>query len=123
MEYDIPYPIYIPYIGPYNLPLGVICQGRVVTCFIGELFYFEAAQMGRVHNGVATQTREADNYESSGRLECDREKDRFLFVLSPRWPPFPKQFGPIPALPFLIQAKQVLWLTQLGTLFQWTMAA
>ena len=33
MEYDIPYPIYITYIGPYNVPLGVICQGRVVTCF------------------------------------------------------------------------------------------
>ena len=33
MEYDIPYPTYIPYIGPYNAPLGVKCQGRVVTCF------------------------------------------------------------------------------------------
>ena len=33
MEYDTPYPIYIPYIGPYNVPLGVICQGRVVTYF------------------------------------------------------------------------------------------
>ena len=38
MEYDIPYPIYIPYIGPYNVPLGVICQGRVVTCFMGLPF-------------------------------------------------------------------------------------
>ena len=35
MEYDIPYPTYIPYIGPYNAPLGVKCQGRVVTCFKG----------------------------------------------------------------------------------------
>ena len=33
MEYDIPYPTYIPYIGPNNAPLGVKCQGRVVTCF------------------------------------------------------------------------------------------
>ena len=33
MEYDIPYPIYILYIGRYNVPLGVIYQGRVVTCF------------------------------------------------------------------------------------------
>ena len=32
-EYDVPYPIYIPYIGPYNVLSGVICQGRVVTCF------------------------------------------------------------------------------------------
>ena len=37
MEYDIPYPTYIPYIGPNNAPLGVKCQGRVVTCFNGEL--------------------------------------------------------------------------------------
>ena len=37
MEYDIPYPIYIPYIGPYNVPLGVMCQGRVVTCFTPPL--------------------------------------------------------------------------------------
>ena len=36
MEYDIPYPTYIPYIGPYNAPLGVKCQGRVVTCFTGS---------------------------------------------------------------------------------------
>ena len=36
MEYDIPYPTYIPYIGPYNAPLGVKCQGRVVTCFNGS---------------------------------------------------------------------------------------
>ena len=36
MEYDIPYPTYIPYIGPYNAPLGVKCQGRVVTCFNTE---------------------------------------------------------------------------------------
>ena len=35
MEYDIPYPTYIPYIGPNNAPLGVKCQGRVVTCFRG----------------------------------------------------------------------------------------
>ena len=27
----------IPYIGPYNVPLGVICQGRVVTCFTPPL--------------------------------------------------------------------------------------
>ena len=33
MEYDIRYPIYIQYIGAYNVALGVICQGRVVTCF------------------------------------------------------------------------------------------
>ena len=33
MEYDIPYPTYIPYIGPYNAHLGVQCQVRVVTCF------------------------------------------------------------------------------------------
>ena len=37
MEYDIPYPTYIPYIGPYNAPLGVKCQGRVVTCFTPSL--------------------------------------------------------------------------------------
>ena len=37
MEYDIPYPTYIPYIGPYNAPLGVKCQGRVVTCFTNPL--------------------------------------------------------------------------------------
>ena len=35
MEYDIPYPTYIPYIGPNNAPLGVKCQGRVVTRFSG----------------------------------------------------------------------------------------
>ena len=39
MEYDIPCPIYIPYIGPYNVPLGVICQGRVVTCFSAGVHY------------------------------------------------------------------------------------
>ena len=33
MEYDIPYPTYTPYIGPNNAPLGVKCQGRVVTGF------------------------------------------------------------------------------------------
>ena len=37
MEYDIPYPTYIPYIGPYNAPLGVEWQGRVVTCFTPPL--------------------------------------------------------------------------------------
>ena len=37
MEYNIHYPIYIPCIGPYNDPLGVVCQGRVVTCFTPEL--------------------------------------------------------------------------------------
>ena len=37
MEYDIPYPTYIPYIGPNNAPLGVKCQGRVVTCFTPPL--------------------------------------------------------------------------------------
>ena len=39
MEYDIPYPTYIPYIGPNNAPLGVKCQGRVVTCFNSTYFY------------------------------------------------------------------------------------
>ena len=38
MEYDIPYPTYIPYIGPNNAPLGVKCQGRVVTCFILHIY-------------------------------------------------------------------------------------
>ena len=37
MEYDIPYPTYIPYIGANNAPLGVKCQGRVVTCFTGTM--------------------------------------------------------------------------------------
>ena len=37
MEYDIPYFTYIPYIGPNNAPLGVKCQGRVVTCFSPKL--------------------------------------------------------------------------------------
>ena len=37
MEYDIPYPTYIPYIEPYNAPLGVKCQGRFVTCFTPPL--------------------------------------------------------------------------------------
>ena len=37
MEYDIPYPTYIPYIGPNNAPLGVKRQGRVVTCFQGRV--------------------------------------------------------------------------------------
>ena len=32
----MPYPTYIPYIGPNNAPLGVKCQGRVVTCFRGR---------------------------------------------------------------------------------------
>ena len=36
-EYDIPYPTYIPYIGPNDAPLGVKCHGRVVTCFTPPL--------------------------------------------------------------------------------------
>ena len=45
MEYDIPYPTYIPYIGPNNAPLGVKCQGRVVTCFNVGWWYLRLNQV------------------------------------------------------------------------------
>ena len=57
MEYDIPYPTYIPYIGPNNAPIGVKCQGRVVTCFSSTVitmypsFIFDTTQMRTKRDG------------------------------------------------------------------------
>ena len=65
MEYDIPYPTYIPYIGPNNVPLGVKCQGRVVTCF-NHARAIKNAKLVTPQN-ITTLNIMANLYESQAR--------------------------------------------------------
>ena len=83
MEYDIPYPTYIPYIGPNNAPLGVKCQGRVVTCFIG----FGEVPPLTVDTGV----EDATEYFRKAQDECQLVQSKLVDLQAREYQAFLKK--------------------------------